>query len=896
MQEPRPFRPLPAQHHLPGTVSPHPTLPFGLLRWATLPSGTLSELRFSQCQAILDEYVSLTQAVTCTREAVSQALHHEIGCAADDARRAALIRLRRALYQGRAAQASRLSADLTMPAPLRAQTEEYSAQLLALSSAPARLTAALEAEYPRAQAHLRAVIRQYPDLLDSLELVSPSLAPSVRAYLTAGAPAGLHTHRKLENALLPYLARCSVKTSPLSRFLAAAPVRWTDDPGAPPTWTRSACRSDVTLSDYATRLLSAALLHDPAIAAQLALEVNPDLERRDDQMLAYTGDYPVTLRSAYVQVRCTAPLDHLLGVVRAHEPRLTQPDLLTVLGATPDSSGQLGASVDRLISAGLIRRTCGDLDGVPDPLAHLESTLESLDGPEAQDLAETLAAIRAHLRAAGDASGPARQAHSEQIRALLGRVGQRAHAPTLGGLLHRRSVYESLSHAGPPAPQQPAFGAHDTDVQALTRLIALFDTNTVPQRLEEYFVQTYGVGGHCAHPLAFLRRAVPVVRAGLGYGPPEGEPDGGAPDPEAQAFVDASRRRRSHRQALRAEFITALRDRLRHSDGDVHLTPADVAASTRDLSPAFRAVTLFTHGRPGGPQVVAGAFLGHATILRALAQQGQLTGEAREAARAALAALYAPATPAQITVKSGNPVDALSGLTDTTICAPGARRRGPGVHSLSTLTLRHVPGQGLRFVRPDGTLLAPLYLGVLVPMFLPPTDWLLASLNPVVQYRPALALNVDDLDPTHTVRHVPRVHLGRFVLSRHTWIVPPGEDLRRMSGETEAQYWLRLGAWFGACGAPRQFFAVPDTTWLRSMMNVIGGHGEAEGRAKPQYFDLDSLFFLRTFERWAQDVRGTRWSIQELLPTPDDAWLQVDGRPHVSEWATDVWPDTGADA
>lgn len=889
----------------PDLRTPHPTVSSaGLLRVAALPAGILRHLRFEQTTALLDELSTVKQRASEQREQLAVALYELIGLQTEDLGRRELIRLRRSLTHLHPGSTRRQLPAPALPDPVKGSLDALLTGLRRHDELSTQLEQTLSDEYADKQRLLKAHFRN-DRLLDAVDLASPNLYPFAQAYAdraVQGPGWTLTSERKLEHGLLTYLARATVKTSPLGRFMHSVDLRF-DGPASSVPWTLRCSANDfvsvATLSDYGLRLLATAALQDSEIAAGLPLELSPDLSRDGESWTLYASQYPASLKSSHLRVPATPALNAMLAAFRRSTVNTggrLSPDLrplLQTLGVNPDEADQV-IRVQRIIlqlrNLGVLRISLSVLDAETDPLTRLAHLLGSVPGPAAAELARDVRLLASDLANYGRLHGPARRAHGEAIRETLNRVSERHRVPALTGVLHRRGMYESSHQDTPPQRVRPPFGGQDLDVRALTQWIGVFNTNAVPDYLEELFLEEYGVGGTCQQAATFVTAAIPALRAAMGFGATPGELQ--APrraDPGVQARVTALRERRSTRRALRSALIERLAERLADASGTVHLEPQEVLTWCAGHRSQVRAMTLFTQGLPDGKQIVSGAYLGHSTVLRAMAQHGGMGPRELAEVREALEQLYAPALPAQLIVKSGNPVNYLPGVTSEVICSPGTRCSGPDVHPLASLHLQHEPNGGLHFVTEQGRHLVPLYLGVLVPMFLAPTDWLLASVTPTLQYRPNLALEVDDRAPSTTVWHLPRVECGRFVLARHTWVIPEGYSLRRQPGEREAAYWLRLRAWQDEAGIPRQFFASPDPTWLQSMLQVLDGTGGQAGRAKPQYFDFDSFLFIRNFEKWAEDVDGTRWSLQEVWPDVGDAFIFVDGEAHVSEFAVDLW-------
>ncbi len=118
------------------------------------------------------------------------------------------------------------------------------------------------------------------------------------------------------------------------------------------------------------------------------------------------------------------------------------------------------------------------------------------------------------------------------------------------------------------------------------------------------------------------------------------------------------------------------------------------------------------------------------------------------------------------------------------------------------------------------------------------------------------------------VEHLPRIRCGRVVLQRETWRVPATEFRgRRLDGQPVAND--TAADYYAACqlrdrlGLPRRMFA------------------KVPGERKPVYLDWDAPLLVRQVFRLAGDTGVVELS--EMLPDPDQRWLEVDGQRFTSE-------------
>jgi hypothetical protein len=122
-----------------------------------------------------------------------------------------------------------------------------------------------------------------------------------------------------------------------------------------------------------------------------------------------------------------------------------------------------------------------------------------------------------------------------------------------------------------------------------------------------------------------------------------------------------------------------------------------------------------------------------------------------------------------------------------------------------------------------------------------------------------LLLGVRSYDPFPPGPQAPRITVGRSVLRRATWRVPPGEVGFWRLGDRAVRR-AAAAAWAAENGMPRQVFVL------------------APPEEKPVYIDFESPVLVdllaRMLRNSAEDaVPGRTVRITEMLPTPEDCWL-----------------------
>jgi hypothetical protein len=116
----------------------------------------------------------------------------------------------------------------------------------------------------------------------------------------------------------------------------------------------------------------------------------------------------------------------------------------------------------------------------------------------------------------------------------------------------------------------------------------------------------------------------------------------------------------------------------------------------------------------------------------------------------------------------------------------------------------------------------------------------------------------------------PRIRCGRAVLCRRRWSLPAGRlrvhDLTRRQLTDDARFFLFATALREEFGFPRRAF-------------VKFSH-----EPKPVYVDWTAPLLIRQFARLARVMPDDAHAeISEMLPGPEDLWLEVDGKRHTAE-------------
>jgi hypothetical protein len=200
-------------------------------------------------------------------------------------------------------------------------------------------------------------------------------------------------------------------------------------------------------------------------------------------------------------------------------------------------------------------------------------------------------------------------------------------------------------------------------------------------------------------------------------------------------------------------------------------------------------------------------------------------------------------------------------MLDERLDIPSARKL-----TLGDLSVRFDdPSRSARVVDRDGRAYAPVHLGVADSSFMPFIVRLLSLFGPGELRLPAL--------PRRSITRGeltlwPRVVLGQVVLRRRRWTFPV------TALPAESQRASKLPA-FAALNRWRVEQTIPERVFMIERVR-----GEL---SKPQYIDFTSPHFVQIFLSIALGEPGAAVILEEMLPAPDAALADADGRRWVVE-------------
>jgi hypothetical protein len=856
-------------------VFPHPLtrtatggwVDFEPLRWAELPQWRAAHRTLlaqqQRLQAALDE--ALYQLIA------------QLGAAAPTA---PLLRLKRAVFNGRVLPA--LPAGL--PTDLLAMLRAYDQVQAQLAAWELDLAGAYEQALARGRAQVQALSRQ-PNLQRALPLASPTLLAQLPRYQHAAPAAFGKREQQTELGLLRYLTRLHFKTSPFSTFTAVS----VSSLGAVPAgaaWPAAApLRSVVRLNSYLLLHVQTLLLLVPGVAEALPLRLHPScwvqektyhwlLNQRNLEAFQRLPQQPlvdIVAQQVQAQALSLRQLAERLAADHVEAPLATVADWLRQLVRCGFLAIDLGiASTDPAWELALTRRLA--------PLA--------AEFPAVQPVLELLAGLRLRLAAYPEESADARAASRQQLEGAF-----------------RQTEAHLLALADPVAVAEGRAAGHRAQGISYQPSAALRVGPYLPAGFRLLYEDTTQPDGGQLDA-AGMQALVGTLHQALSHLPPASA--------ELESLASLYKEQFGSRLSVPllefyqayvthppcpaaspatpwAALTAALAAALPAYAAVVTLDPAQLGgAATPRAAPWTGAALVQLFGAAEGPalqgvvnNLLPGLGKGSGRFLHLFAQEQTHAQQAWN--RRVLAGRGLATELRDASYSNANLHPPL--LPHCLDLAGGPALTGGSALALSDLAVRLIPatGQASLWHEPSGQPVLPcdvalqaldtraelyqflLRFGPPVPTLAP----LLAAVSADCRHRfPA------QTEPLPGVFRYPRVQLGAgLVVRRRRWYVAAGALPQRRAAEPESQYLVRLAEW-------QQQLELPDEVFFAGQPAAPGnGLPASPDDYKPQYLHFASPLLVRLFEK--QLRKGLPLRLEEMYPTT--AQLRQAGQTHVRE-------------
>lgn len=883
-----------------------------MLRVAGLPYDTAAGLRFAGTAAWAQAVLAAEGEAVAARDTLADPLAAAVGRCTDEATRRLLIGLRRDVFNLRAvrpgpaldAATAALGAEDAATLACLAENARRRRDLMAVGEQT------VAGELRERRDSLRALARE-PRLRLGLQLSSPSLDRYADRYLDETGERLGKRARRVERSLLEYLLRTACKTSPFSTLTSVCVGTFRDGAGAAVTARIGGLRSAVRLNMAVPARLSAAVLADPRLRADLPVRATGGRQEHEDlvrylrrtQVPGDGGDPAAKvdpLRETLFYLPAGAMLSEVVaevsgdGTVRVRDlvARLTE-FVRARTAPEPGAAGQVEADVERyvghLLRLGFLETPDLWLDiHDPDPLERYRSGLVAVDRPWARSLADRLATLAGFVDRFGTAGLDERRALLGSIRdeVLAAQTGLGVAEPAAPGTL----VYEDTAPRSAEVAADTAIWERALlpDLRRLSRVMPAFDTSVLRRIVTRgYFHIRHGKGGRCEDFLTFahefhrdffdnfhqrLMRHQRFTDDGA-YAPH----DNWFRQPELSA-VDEARKEVADRIA---DAYRTLPDGCAElvleedfTDQIAGLLPADFGA----LQPRSFFLQPADDGAGGPTAVVNRVYSGLTLLFSRFAHLfGDGHGDLADRMRQVLRSVRPPGA-VFAELKGGYDATNLNlhpAVTDYEIVCPGEVSGRPAAARIGVedLEVHDDTGRDRLVLRSKrlGVEVIPVYLGFLLPGALPEVQQVLLNFSYTGMAQLDLWAGTGVPEPGEDVVHLPRIRYGSVVLSRRQWSVRADRVPQRRPDQGDAAWFLEWSRWRRDHGVPRLVFL----------------SARASGEYKPLYVDFDSYLCLTLVDAVVRDSTGVL-VFTEMLPGPEQLWRDEDGRPYVTELTLEI--------
>lgn len=881
-------------------MSGEATIPL-LVRVAGLPAQAMESFHSVRSAALIEEGIALRGRLQSARAEVAERIFAITLEASPEARRV-LLAIKRDCFNGRSLQRHRSSPH--WPA-LPDVVSEPAARVLALEEACAQNEVAYRSAYDEATSIEQEALRALSTdrrLIRGVTLASPALIESLPRF-----DRGVRDKRqgRLEASLLRYASRAALKTSPFSTLTrtglgvvtpaATAALQLTGAPFQE--------RSLLRFKRYILDQDQARLSRIPAYSSRLRVALNssrwePSPGRYCFIRPAFWGPKAgegalVYTAASVIQLDLSGQLiDWLVRELPSQE--LTLASLLTTLASTfraTEGDRRIQDTLVKLLQIGFLRL----LPPWPTNEGHLERRmLASIracgDDPALTAFGDTLEKIVTLEDGYAEAERPLETLH--ELGCLVDMLWQTTEIATPGEPVVARykfdmgALYEDvfLEGTNPDDPWRAVLaispGAADgivASTRPLVQLAQLFNHRHELTHAVAAFAQQRWPGGATVGVIEVLREVQPLFRAYTAF------------LAEADNLVGASRRAALWNplgldsvhalRVLREEIWAEIERCSQTIDEEIHLSPEALSAALARVPPRYQ------------PTLDACLLVQPADSAASRWVLNQLfEGTGRYGSRYTsvmppeLRERYAAHFAARGTIEGEELLDLVYSfgetlnlhaiqtpsfleMLDESLDAPGSRK----------LTLRELfvrfggVNEVPRVVDAAGNVYAPIHLGVADQTFMPFIVRFLSLFGPgELRFPPLPRAPV----LRGEMKIWPRLILGEVVALRRRWAFPvsllPGEIL---SAPTRQEAFAALNRWRIAQEIPERVFVTERV------------RGEI---TKPQYIDFTSPLFVQIFLTIVGKDPSVSVNLEEMLPTPDAAPADQEGR----RWVVELQLDT----
>jgi hypothetical protein len=698
-----------------------------------------------------------------------------------------------------------------------------------------------------------------------LQVASPELYAATRSYRNgSNASTVSGRHRRREEALVAYYARCAAKTSPFSTFTYTGELAWRSGSTELLGIRKSERRSSVSLNRAALARLASAIVTNPAFRSECDISVNTSLTRASDTLLYYLETYQLDLTHAQFAVRdegvaalpCKASIVVAVNCLKdvggdswdACVRRLAED-----ADIPPTLAGEF---LSGLLERGVLRSNVPVDEFSTNYESRLAEWLSSTAvqrGRMAGDALKRACSLALHL---GSLDEEGRSMALAQVRSSLqlaeDAVGVRHHSPS--------PIYEDAAVGGAPAQLgSDRIHADLVDLRRYGQACGAFSPNHIQCAAYADFIEDRWGVGRVVPILEFAARYFECLRAG-----------------EWNSVVDTgcyAREVKAYQVGVEAALTRAVTQcgsgyRVDSAVCDDMIAPPsgfEVSRSTGfflqlsedDSQPIKVNTVVLGYGK---------YFSRFVPLLAKFGDGGD--GFSSLIARDLNRHCRAGETLVDIGGVFGTNANVRPSWLPAAIAWPGVYRNGhSNLIPLSEICVRVADGRAHLLHTTSGTILRPFHFGFLTPQMLPRLAALLIDFGPPQPGRLPWNTLVPAADDT---THRGRITFGNLLTFRAGWRFDSGMVPARPPGSSFSEYFLEVNRWRHHSGVPDQVFAIIDRT-LRThgdRPSESGHDPRPFAKRKPQFIDFESPLFLHRIDRIARSARRSV-VFEEVYPQPE---------------------------
>jgi hypothetical protein len=902
--------------------------PYVLLRLSGKPFDEFDQLALKQTSRLLQQAQVMQSQLHATRDELCDVLYCRIGKETDADIKSKLVALKRDVFNLRPLTPTQQAfLETNFEPSYAAQVRGYYQRGQAAKQAQQEASQMFEPEMNEKRRLFQQALH-HEDFLHGLALSQPVLMQKARrGYLMLKPEAVRAKERKVEDKLFRYFARMATKTSPFSRF-GPVVLSQTNYPTSRCLVHSMAMTSKIRFNESVAACIAIKLSQRPDIRPWLCPRINPTLVVRDSsihftaEVMVKEGDslrvYPM-LRNISAHPLILKVLQILQADSQTH-PTLAawQGHLRTLAGANPDQQARVIQTIDRLIEFGAIVVAFDRVSDTFNRLRDLRDQILALKQDGLQPIVDKLTEIENGVERYAHANADERVQLSRQIAQCVGtlidtpatQAGQSEDNEFVGDTEIGEFLYEDAQIKG------VQFELGEDIWQPLRRDLGLFLSGLLARdqggngrlMLRDIFVETFGPGGQTEDLATFANQYMHAVSDPSHYRSDQHSRMWGWSQRLVRAMEKLDHRRGAPAYDVTEDFY-ALQSLFESAPPCERNKPRSLVVMGQ------LAATSCEAAQRGDFRFVVNSVLpgyGHffsryCDLFKSDDLAGRISKTLEDYEDALSQGLPKTREVVEMLSVMDNNAQIHPSLTRRHIVMPGERSSLPVEQQIFThnLTLRHdIATDELVLSEKNGTDLEPMYMGFFHTGVLNGLHRLLADLSPSGHHfdhiKPSTfpaSSNADESageGGSPDIRFFPRLHVGRVIFQRATWVVPIANLVPLLAVPDGFESFKAGLEWAQAHHLPRRvFIRVPMSFNLKQSEAPATGQSAKSGglrgfhqQLKPIMVDFENYFSVRQFFKTIESIKDradASLRIEEMLPDADQLLFQHNNQSFVLE-------------